>query len=129
MLIRFIVTDLSDNEMAKVHLRHLAGGRHTGSYTVGLPPSTVPIRELLFRFEFPEAPGALGKFLHTLNHFNEGWSVSLFHYRNHGHDFGRVLVALLVRENEFDALKQFLNKLGYTYFDETENPGFKKYLH
>lgn len=125
---RFIVTDLQDNEMAKAHLRHMVGGRHTGSYTVGMRPSKSAIQEVLYRFEFPEAPGALAKFLYTLNHFNEGWSISLFHYRNHGHDFGRVLVALLVREDELSAFMVFLDKLNYTYYEETYNSAYTQFI-
>jgi threonine dehydratase len=129
LCLRFIITDLSDNEVAKSHIRHLAGGRHVGSDTVGIRPSRSPILELIYRFEFPEAPGALAKFLHNLNHFNEGWSISIFHYRNHGHDFGRVLAALLVREDELPAFKTFLENLNYVHHDETNNEAYLQFLH
>jgi threonine dehydratase len=124
----FIMTDLSDNEMAKAHLRHLAGGRHSGSLSIGIKPSSSKISELLYRFEFPEAPGALAKFLYTMNHFNEGWSISIFHYRNHGHDFGRVLIAMLVREDEIPAFKVFLQKLNYTHYNESGNEAYRQFM-
>lgn len=126
---RFILTDFSDNELAKAHLRHLAGGRHVGNDSIGLKPGRSPIKELIYRFEFPEAPGALSKFLNTLSQYNEGWSISIFHYRNHGHDFGRVLAGLLVREEDIPAFKEFLQKLNYTYHDETHNEGYFQFLH
>jgi threonine dehydratase len=117
----YTVEDLSNNELAKAHGRHLSGGR---SYQTWGNEFT----ELLFRFEFPEAPGALDKFLHTLNHFNQGWSISLFHYRNHGHDYGRVLVGLLVQSNERQAFDEFLTNLGYSYYEETNNHVYQQFL-
>ena len=119
----YIVTDLSSNEMAKSHARHLAGGRATSDIL-----NDTEIKELVFRFEFPEAPGALNKFLDTINQFNQGWSISLFHYRNHGHDFGRVLVGLLVKDSEKVAFNLFLQKLGYTYYEETNNIAYTQFL-
>jgi threonine dehydratase len=121
----FSVTDLSRNEMAKAHARHLAGGRAVKLDSHRDCEGRV---ELVYRFEFPEAPGALDKFLHTLNHFNQGWSISLFHYRNHGHDFGRVLVGLLVQPGEKVAFETFLDKLGYTFYDETDNVAYEQFL-
>ncbi len=107
-------TDLTDNEMAKLHVRHLVGGR-----------APQAINEILFRFEFPERPGAL---LNFLNSMSRGWNISLFHYRNHGTDYGRVLVGLQVPPEEKPAFRDFLDKLGYAYWDESENPAYKLFL-
>jgi threonine dehydratase len=109
----FRAVDLSENELAKTHIRHLAGGR-----------SIVP-DERLFRFEFPESPGALQRFLDALK---MSWNVSLFHYRNYGDDFGRVLVGIQVPETvrtDFDA---FLSEIGYRYIEETNNPVYRTFL-
>ncbi|MEW6562372.1 MAG: threonine ammonia-lyase, biosynthetic [Pseudomonadota bacterium] len=106
--------DLTDNEMAKLHLRHLVGGHAQGVAD-----------EILFRFEFPERPGALMNFLNSMNH---GWNISLFHYRNHGADYGRVLVGMQVPHHDKGALRAFLDKLGYRYWDESENPAYKLFL-
>jgi threonine dehydratase len=106
--------DLSDNEMAKLHGRHLVGGR--------APPHTP---EILYRFEFPERPGALMNFL---NGMGSGWNITLFHYRNHGADVGRVLVGLQVPERERAALRRFLRDLGYDYADESRNPAYRFFL-
>jgi threonine dehydratase len=109
----FICLDLSGNELAKTHVRHLAGGR-----------SEVP-NERLFRFEFPESPGALQRFLMALD---MDWNVSLFHYRNHGDDFGRVLVGIQVPEKCDKNLKAFLSTLGYRYTEETDNPVYPLFM-
>ena len=101
----FACSDISHNELAKDHVRHLAGGR-----------SIVP-KERLFRFEFPESPGALQRFLTSLD---MSWNVSLFHYRNHGDDFGRVLVGIQVGKS-CARLEEFLRNLGYSYNEETDN--------
>mmetsp|Transcript_20799 Transcript_20799/g.18949 ORF Transcript_20799/g.18949 Transcript_20799/m.18949 type:complete len:116 (+) Transcript_20799:335-682(+) len=88
--------DLSENELAKAHVRHLARGRVitlSGDNYVSSTDFKERL-ELIYRFEFPESPGALNNYLQTLTQFNQGWNILLFHYRNHGHDFGRVLVAL-----------------------------------
>lgn len=106
--------DLSDNEVAKLHLRHLVGGHAPQAEN-----------EVVFRFEFPEKPGALMKFLDTMGH---DWNISLFHYRNHGADFGRVLVGMQVPPNELSEFSDFLNNLGYPYWDETQNPAYKLFL-
>jgi threonine dehydratase len=106
--------DLSDNEMAKLHVRHLVGGRAPGN-----------AGEMLYRFEFPERPGALMNFL---THMGSGWNISLFHYRNHGADVGRVLVGLQVPERERPAFRRFLRELGYDYTDETRNPAYRMFL-
>ena len=107
------VVDLSDDEMAKLHVRYMVGGR----------PSK-PLRERLYSFEFPESPGALLKFLHTLG---THWNISLFHYRSHGTDYGRVLAAFELgeQEPEFD---RHLTALGYDCHDETNNPSFRFFL-
>jgi len=106
--------DLTDNEVAKLHLRHLVGGH--------APQAT---NEVVFRFEFPEKPGALMKFLDTMGH---DWNISLFHYRNHGADFGRVLVGMQVPPADTDQFHEFLDQLGYPHWDETENPAYKLFL-
>ena len=106
--------DLTDNEMAKLHLRHLVGGH--------APQAE---HEVVYRFEFPEKPGALMKFLETMGH---DWNISLFHYRNHGADFGRVLVGMQVPPHEQTEFLAFLQNLGYPHSDETENPAYKLFL-
>jgi len=106
--------DLTDNEMGKLHLRHLVGGH---------APQVK--NEVVFRFEFPERPGALMQFLESMGH---NWNISLFHYRNHGTDYGRVLVGIQVPQQEHAAFKEFLDKLGYAYWDESANPAYKLFL-
>ncbi|MEP7262207.1 MAG: threonine ammonia-lyase, biosynthetic, partial [Usitatibacter sp.] len=106
--------DLSDNELAKMHVRHLVGGR---SGEVG--------GEMLYRFEFPERPGALMNFL---NGMGSGWNITLFHYRNHGADVGRVLVGLQVPARERAAFRRFLRDLGYDYVEESRNPAYRLFL-
>jgi len=107
-------TDLSDNEMAKLHGRHLVGGR---------APARSP--ELIYRFEFPERPGALMKFLTSMG---SDWNISLFHYRNHGADVGRVLVGLQVPSRSRGQLRRFLRELGYDHSDESRNPAYRFFL-
>ena len=111
---RYPTIDLTDNEMAKLHVRHLVGGRapHVND-------------EIIYRFEFPERPGALLDFLNTMG---QSWNISMFHYRSHGTDFGRVLCGFQVPKNEKPAFRQFLKKLGYRYSDETENPAYTLFL-
>ena len=106
--------DLSDNEMAKTHVRHMVGGR-----------APFAKNELLYRFEFPERPGALMRFLDSMR---GDWNISLFHYRNQGADYGRVLVGIQVPRNELGAFRTFLKKLGYPYAEETRNPAYKLFL-
>jgi len=106
--------DLSDNEMAKLHVRHLVGGH-----------SARADNELLYRFEFPERPGALMRFLSSMR---SDWNISLFHYRNHGADYGRVLVGMQVPPREMRAFRAFLQKLGYPYVDESRNPAYRLFL-
>jgi threonine dehydratase len=111
---RIAASDLSDNEMAKLHVRHLVGG-HAPSAT----------HEILYRFEFPERPGALLRFLDSMS---AGWNISLFHYRNHGADYGRVLVGMQVPPSDKRDFRRFLDRLGYTYVDETANPAYRLFL-
>jgi threonine dehydratase len=106
--------DFSDNEMAKLHVRHLVGGR---------APSVE--HEVLYRFEFPERPGALMRFLDALGH---DWNISLFHYRNHGADYGRVLCGIQVPPHTRAAFRRFLKELNYPHWDETGNPAFRLFL-
>ena len=106
--------DLSDNEMAKAHVRHMVGGR-----------APFAKHELLYRFEFPERPGALMRFLRAMR---SDWNISLFHYRNHGADYGRVLVGMQVPKDEMREFTAFLRKLGYPYADETRNPAYRLFL-
>lgn len=109
------VEDLSDNEIAKIHIRYMIGGHNQK------PESN----ELVFRFEFPEKPGALLKFLNTLG---GRWNISMFHYRNHGSDFGRVLVALQASESDKPHVIKFLDEIAYQYWEETDNRAFKLFL-
>jgi threonine dehydratase len=110
--------DLSDNEMAKWHVRHMVGGRAPVVKNEAPP-------ELLYRFEFPERPGALMRFLEAMR---SDWNISLFHYRNHGADYGRVLVGMQVPRDESRQFTAFLRKLGYPYADETRNPAYRLFL-
>ena len=106
--------DMSDNEMAKLHIRYMVGGHAPG------------IRdEILYRFQFPERPGALLKFLTGMAH---GWNISLFHYRNHGSDYGRVLVGVQVPEAERAQFAQYIRDLDYPHSDETDNPAYRLFL-
>lgn len=107
-------TDLSDNEMAKVHLRYMVGGR---THKVA--------HERVISFEFPERPGALARFL---NHMHEQWNISLFHYRNHGADYGRILVGIDVPPCDNHAFESFLQRLGYTYEEQTDNIAYRLFL-
>jgi threonine dehydratase len=106
--------NLSDNEMAKTHVRHMVGGR-----------APFAKNELLYRFEFPERPGALMRFLDSMR---GDWNISLFHYRNQGADYGRVLVGIQVPRAELAEFRRFLDKLGYPYAEETRNPAYKLFL-
>ncbi|MEZ5651457.1 MAG: threonine ammonia-lyase, biosynthetic [Burkholderiaceae bacterium] len=110
----FGVLDLTDDELGKVHLRHLVGGI-----------SELARNEVLYRFEFPERPGALMRFLSSMS---PNWNISLFHYRNQGADYGRVLVGMQVPATEKNELQHFLAALGYRHWDETQHPGYKLFL-
>ena len=112
-----VAFDLTENEMAKLHLRHLVGGHAPGAQG-----------ERLFRFDFPERPGALANFLRVMH---SGWNITLFHYRNHGSDVGRVLAGIQVPKRENAKLDEFLRRIaqmGYTWVEETENIAYKLFL-
>ncbi|MEB3293264.1 MAG: threonine ammonia-lyase, biosynthetic [Synechococcales bacterium] len=111
---RFDAIDLSDDELAKLHIRHMVGGH-----------SPLAEHELLYRFEFPERPGALIKFLSCMS---PNWNISLFHYRNHGADYGRILVGMQVPPQEMQEWQDFLDHLGYPYWDESKNPAYQFFL-
>jgi threonine dehydratase len=110
----YSVIDMTDNELAKLHVRYMVGGR-----------SKALEDERLFRFEFPERPGALVNFL---NNMGEQWNISLFHYRNHGNAYGRVLVGIQVPAPEQADLQQFLETVGYPSREETDNPAYALFL-
>lgn len=110
----YAVQDMSENEMAKLHLRHMVGGHANGIEN-----------ELLYRFEFPERPGALLNFLMRMS---KEWNISLFHYRNHGAAYGRVLVGVQVPAEQHGDFQDYLEGLGYPYFNEQDNPGYKLFL-
>jgi len=109
----FETLDLTHDEMAKTHLRHMVGGR-----------AAAP-DERLYRFQFPERPGALARFLDALN---PNWNISLFHYRNQGADYGRILVGIQVPAADKKAFREFLTTLGYPYWNETDNPAYRLFL-
>jgi threonine dehydratase len=109
------VEDLTHNEMAKLHVRYMVGGR--------APPGLAP--ESLYRVEFPERPGALMRFLNALG---QRWNISLFHYRNHGAAFGRILVGFQVPEGQGRELDRVLDGIGYPYWNESGNPAYSLYL-
>jgi len=108
------VEDLTESELAKLHIRHMVGGRVPGLKD-----------ELLYRFQFPERPGALLGFLSSMG---KRWNISLFHYRNHGADYGRVLVGIQVPRQSHKAFRASLDKLGYVYREETDNPAYNLFL-
>jgi len=110
----YATLDLTDDEMAKLHVRHLVGG-HAPQID----------NEIVYRFEFPERPGALMNFL---NRMSAGWNITLFHYRNHGADYGRVLVGMQVPPREKAQFRAFLRDLGYANRDETKNPAYRMFL-
>ncbi len=110
----YAVTDMSDNEMAKLHIRHMVGG-HASDVN----------DERLYRFEFPERPGALTEFLTKMG---QRWNISLFHYRNHGAAYGRVLVGIQVTSHDQEQFSHFLDELGYSYREESSNPAYQLFL-
>lgn len=110
----FDTLDLTHDEMAKTHLRHMVGGR-----------STLAGNELLYRFEFPERPGALMRFLNSMK---PDWNISLFHYRNQGADFGQILIGIQVPPGSKKAFKAFLEEVGYPHWNESDNPAYKLFL-
>jgi threonine dehydratase len=110
----FATQDLTHDDLAQEHIRHMVGGH-----------SALAQDERLLRFVFPERPGALMKFLNLMR---PGWNISLFHYRNQGADYGRILVGLQVPKADSAAFAKFLAALGYSYVDETRNPAYRMFL-
>ena len=110
----FKTLDLTDDELSKMHVRHMVGGK-----------SMLAHDELLYRFEFPERPGALTNFVSAMS---PNWNISLFHYRNHGADYGRIVIGMQVPQAETTQWKAFLKTLGYRYWDESSNPAYKLFL-
>jgi threonine dehydratase len=110
----FATVDLTHDELAKQHVRHMVGGR-----------SELARDERLYRFVFPERPGALMLFLSSMH---PGWNISLFHYRNQGADYGRILVGIQVPRGDKKAFKDFLEGLAYPWVDETDNPVYQLFL-
>jgi threonine dehydratase len=110
----FTVTDMTGDELAKLHVRYMIGGHARGLE-----------HELLYRFEFPERPGALLRFLQSIG---TRWNISLFHYRNHGSDYGRVLAGIQVPPGERAEFLQHLKELHYAYVEETTNPAYRMFL-
>ncbi len=110
----FDTLDLTHDEMAKTHLRHMVGGH-----------SALASNELLYRFEFPERPGALMRFLNAMN---PDWNISLFHYRNQGADYGRILIGIQVPPSDKKLFKTFVAELGYPHWNETDNPAYRLFL-
>ena len=110
----FETLDLTDDELSKMHLRHMVGGK-----------STLAHDELLYRFEFPERPRALTNFVSAMS---PNWNISLFHYRNHGADYGRIVVGMQVPQREMAQWEAFLKTLGYRYWNESNNPAYKLFL-
>jgi threonine dehydratase len=108
------VLDMSDNEMAKLHIRYMVGGHASHASD-----------ERVYRFEFPERPGALLRFLDNMG---QDWNISMFHYRNHGADYGRVLVGIQVPEAELSRFADFLDAIGYSYWEEQNNPAYRLFL-
>jgi len=111
----FRVVDITENELAKLHIRYMVGGR----------PSEFEMDEVIYRFEFPEQPGALRHFLAQIG---KNWNISMFHYRNHGSSVGRVLVGLQVPEGQASQIADFLDRVGYRCMDETRNPAYSFFL-
>jgi threonine dehydratase len=111
---RFPTVNLTDDELAKEHVRHMVGGR-----------SELAENERLYRFTFPERPGALMRFLAALH---PNWNISLFHYRNQGADYGRILVGIQVPQGDARAFREFLDTLAYPCIDETDNPVYRLFL-
>jgi threonine dehydratase len=110
----FTIEDMTDNEAAKLHVRHMVGGR-----TLGDKP------ELLYRFEFPERPGALLRFLTGLG---GSWNITMFHYRNHGAAWGRVLVGFEAAAKDRHSLAEYLKRIGFRYWEESDNPAYRMFL-
>ncbi|MFC1797099.1 threonine ammonia-lyase, biosynthetic, partial [Pseudomonadota bacterium] len=109
----FPVSDLSENDMARLHIRHMVGGRSSVEY------------ERLYRFQFPERPGALLKFLRGMK---IGWNISLFHYRNYGSEYGRVLLGIQVPTQDDERFQDFLDSTGYACHAEEDNPAYNMFV-
>jgi threonine dehydratase len=114
----YTVTDMSGNEIAKLHVRYMIGGQARNGADHGHD-------EMLYRFEFPERPGSLLRFLQAVG---SRWNISLFHYRNHGSDYGRVLAGIQVPAAERAEFLTHLNELHYGYVEETANPAYRMFL-
>lgn len=110
----FRTLDLTDDELAKMHLRHMVGGR-----------SPLADHELIYRFEFPERPGALTRFVNAMS---PNWNISLFHYRNNGADYGRIVAGIQVPPEEMNDWQAFLDNLNYRYWDENQSPAYHLFL-
>ena len=110
----YVVDDMTDNEMAKLHVRHMVGGA-----------ASTASGEVLYRFEFPERPGALRTFLTEVG---VDWNISLFHYRNHGAAWGRVLVGFRAVNQDKRALRKYLDRIGYRYWEESANSAYRMFL-
>ena len=110
----YVVDDMTDNEMAKLHVRHMVGGAASAAFG-----------EVLYRFEFPERPGALRTFLTEVG---VDWNISLFHYRNHGAAWGRVLVGFTAVNRDRRALRKYLDRIGYRYWEESANSAYRMFL-
>ena len=108
------VVDLTENEIAKIHIRYMVGGR-----------TDKVANERVYSFEFPERPGALGNFLMAMQ---SGWNITLFHYRNHGADYGRILIGIDVPPEDDAALAEFIEKLGFVWQDHTQNEAYRLFL-
>ncbi|MCG8377960.1 MAG: threonine ammonia-lyase, biosynthetic, partial [Proteobacteria bacterium] len=108
------VIDLSNDVIAKMHIRYMVGGHAPQAEN-----------EIIYRFEFPERSGAL---LHFLTEMGERWNISLFHYRNHGAAYGRVLMGFQVKQEEREEFQKFVESLGILYWKESSNPAYKKFL-
>lgn len=116
---KYEVVDISENELAKTHGRYMVGGKPEHQ-------SDKVSREILYQFEFPERPGALYHFLQALK---SDWDITLFHYRNHGHDVGKILCGFVLPEGtEEHDFKNFLQKLDYKYVDVSDDVVYKKFL-
>ena len=114
--------DISDDELSKNHLRHMVGGRLPKNFN---EINNINFVELLYRFEFPERPGALINFL---NNMKSNWSISVFHYRNYGADVGKIVIGVLIDRSEISEWNKFVQFLGYKYWDETKNDTYKLFL-
>jgi len=121
----YSVVDMTDNEMAKLHIRHMVGGRAPSPTSPDVGSDSGVIKERLYRFQFPERPGALLRFLTRMG---QRWNITMFHYRNHGAAYGRVLAGIQVPDDEAQAFEDFLRDIGYPHWQETGNPAYELFL-